>query len=311
MVKYKLIKTLPFENSPELGYISKPTHPKEPLHYWMGIWFNPKNYPEFWEEVVDNNPLKLEVGKTYKIQYKHYVSPILTVTITKITKDGYPWMKCGVFSGIFSSDTYEIIEEVVEKDYEILFYQSKDKTITPATNFAVEISKPGYWKIYSVKRLSDSEIFTVGDYIKMQWCSKKGIIESIYYNEHNQLSFKIKGSEAPLTSVFTKEYPVKCKKVLFTTEDGVGIFKGNSYYNVHNFTICNKLIAINPLSEHEKLVFSTKEAAEEYILMNKPCLTFKDLEKLLLTNYSLDELLKNMKILIKAKTLIEYKTNIY
>lgn len=48
--KYKLIKEYP--GSPKLGYISK-SHVDAPdnAHYWDHIWFNPEDYPEFWEEV--------------------------------------------------------------------------------------------------------------------------------------------------------------------------------------------------------------------------------------------------------------------
>ena len=52
-MKYKLIKLLPFENSPKIGHISSPNPlVKYKAHYWNGNWFNPKNYPEFWEKVV-------------------------------------------------------------------------------------------------------------------------------------------------------------------------------------------------------------------------------------------------------------------
>ena len=53
-MKYKLIKLLPFENSPKIGYISEPhCTQKDGAHYWNGLWFNPENYPEFWEKVVE------------------------------------------------------------------------------------------------------------------------------------------------------------------------------------------------------------------------------------------------------------------
>lgn len=51
MKKYRLIKELPFEESPEVGYISEPMPPREPLHYWNHHWFDPAKYPEYWMEV--------------------------------------------------------------------------------------------------------------------------------------------------------------------------------------------------------------------------------------------------------------------
>ena len=59
-MKYKLIKLLPFENSPRIGYISQPhLYQKDEDHYWNGLWFNPENYPEFWEKVKDYEILSL------------------------------------------------------------------------------------------------------------------------------------------------------------------------------------------------------------------------------------------------------------
>ena len=53
-MKYKLIKLLPFENSPKIGYISEPhCTQKDGAHYWNGLWFNPENYPEFWEKAEE------------------------------------------------------------------------------------------------------------------------------------------------------------------------------------------------------------------------------------------------------------------
>ena len=52
-MKYKLIKKLPFENSPEIGYISECKYNSPIDHYWCGCWFDPSKYPEFWQLVVE------------------------------------------------------------------------------------------------------------------------------------------------------------------------------------------------------------------------------------------------------------------
>jgi len=56
MGNYKLKCTYP--GSPDLGYISKPHVEVSPVfdkndHYYMGSWFNPALYPEFWEKSLD------------------------------------------------------------------------------------------------------------------------------------------------------------------------------------------------------------------------------------------------------------------
>lgn len=55
-MKYKLIKKLPFENSPGIGYISKPSLTADgKVHYWNGSWFYPEEHPEFWEKVAEKD----------------------------------------------------------------------------------------------------------------------------------------------------------------------------------------------------------------------------------------------------------------
>jgi len=75
----------------------------------------------------------------------------------------------------------------------------------------------------------------------------------------------------------------KVKKPLFTTEDGVDIFEGDTYWWVTKLTYwCNftNNVKISFYHDTEKYwYFSTKEAAEEYILMNKPCLSLNDVFK--------------------------------
>jgi len=57
--QYKLKKLYP--GSPELGYISKPHSEIEANdnHYWMGSWFDPTKFSEFWEEIIDEIPYAL------------------------------------------------------------------------------------------------------------------------------------------------------------------------------------------------------------------------------------------------------------
>lgn len=72
---------------------------------------------------------------------------------------------------------------------------------------------------------------------------------------------------------------VEQKKVLFQTEDGVDIFEGDRVYSVTpNFCIgYSGSLKYKPI----QLCFSTKEAVEEYILMNKPCLSINDISSLI------------------------------
>lgn len=192
----------------------------------------------------------------------------------------------------------EFWEEVVEKDYEILSFRHKPETGIKAfyknkKEFHLYFDE---WHlnnidIYSVKRLSDGEVFTVGDKIcntksikeKTQGCvtiSNFKIVDDYLWIKHDT---GFRSSENGWNEI--SHY---IKKPLFTTEDGVDIFEGDSVWEA---TYCSgkkrlwnkpnmfKVLKVDIkvyLQEHYKL-FSTKEAAEEYILMNKPCLSINDI----------------------------------
>lgn len=231
MKRYKLIKKLPFENSPEIGYISETKYPKSITHprgshYWCGNWFSPENYPEFWELVV-------------------------------------------------------------EKDYEILSL-IEDKFIYPCDKYGKDFINQLFntlgVSIHSVKR-KDGEVFTIGDKVSNIYDKDITIINKFGFN-HDTIN--INGNYARLSEIN------KSKQPLFKTEDGVDIFEGDKYYYInsnfsdpweiiHTKADCPGIIDKNDLNYKR---FSTKEKAEEYILMNKPLLTLKDVEELLCKNTS-------------------------
>lgn len=72
------------------------------------------------------------------------------------------------------------------------------------------------------------------------------------------------------------------KQPLFTTEDGVDIFEGDEFYSTHKDGLGSILKytghSLENASKKQKdfVDFSTKEKAEEYILMNKPVLSLSD-----------------------------------
>ena len=80
---------------------------------------------------------------------------------------------------------------------------------------------------------------------------------------------------------------IKENKPLFVTEDGVNIFKGDRAYEcARNGKCYNKSNRFTPLNSERHnytsigkswIVFSTEKKAEEYILLNKPCICLKDL----------------------------------
>ena len=187
----------------------------------------------------------------------------------------------------------EFWELVVEKDYEILFViTNNNKFIEKVYNQDATIEP--YWKIHSVKRLSDGEIFTIGDIVKCEDCKGKITSLEIYDNDIylNGIDNKMPFGYTLCNTLDCFEIPQKVKQPLFTTEDGVDIFEGDNIYwvNINTFekVNCNKYnddlgeISIKSLLskkyECKAIAFSTKEKAEEYILLNKPCLSVNDIK---------------------------------
>lgn len=222
----------------------------------------------------------------------------------RVTNNGLYQFSCSKENGWYEFTNYKVIE----KEYEILSFKHKgsnhiwknDSQLkytfciidgkAPFTSLEEINRYPKVYEIHSVKRLSDGEIFTVGDEIfSTNWnCThinkKSDTLVEISLN--NEFMFKTK-----ITWQCDLEDIRHYKKPLFTTEDGVDIFEGSIIYLVEDSLdgICKRIA-----SEHYKgsnsqhpvdhwykndKYFSTKQAAEEYILMNKPCLSLNDVFK--------------------------------
>lgn len=198
-------------------------------------------------------------------------------------------------SGSIDAENYpEFWKPIVEKNYEILSL-IEDKLIYNCDKYSKDYINQLFntigVNIHSVKRLSDSEIFTIGDMVKCEDC--KGIITclEIYGNDIylTGVDKKMPFGYQLCTPLDCDEIPQKIKKPLFTTEDGVDIFEGNTFYYVkftqYNMTVGKpfEIVKCNhPTFKYEpqyEKYFSTKEKAEEYVLMNKPVLSLKEIKE--------------------------------
>jgi hypothetical protein len=272
--KFKLIKCYP--SSPTLNTIITIESLQETGYY--------SENKEFWQEiieipvgtkVVDTNPETK--GYTYeKLPDGHWkIGNMDFITIDE--------------NSIGKNKRFQIVEEI-KKDYEILSFQGltsgkliwtkqKNKLFSVScslnklgTHSEEYLLQEGL-KINSVKRLSDGEVFTVGD--KVQTSMILTINSFIIINNELLINpFEIIGTVA-LNKI------TKAKQPLFTTEDGVDIFEGDIFYIAYE----HKDLDATPCKankHHGKLLcktFSTYEKAQEYILMNKPCLSINDLIK--------------------------------
>lgn len=247
--------------------------------------------------------------KKFKLIKKYPHSPELNTIITKIdTYWGYPDGQDSnriVFLRKDKPEDYpEYWQEVVEKDYEILSF------VNIKTTLLVELHKnskyackkgTGYegkgvsneeyclnskdLKIHSIKRLSDGEIFTIGDKIQLDEDNTTyGTITALYIS-HEQLRFYCGKLGGVLCHDIDKRNNFKkVKQPLFTTEDGVDVYEDSNVWSINKktFQFCSKghkgfYKGFIPNSNY--LYFSTKEKAEEYIKLNSIRYSLKDIKE--------------------------------
>lgn len=174
--------------------------------------------------------------------------------------------------------------ELKPKEYQILSvcthtYFGISSSSIDIEAFEEDRESASEYTIESVKRLSDGEIFTVGDKIDCKgWFGNIVKIEKCQNNEleifqqHHIDSYKYK-------SLSIQEL-IKFKVPLFRTKDGVEIFEGNPVYGVSkDFQLLYMSYAVKSDNDFVK-TFSTKEKAKEYVLMTKPCLSIREIESI-------------------------------
>jgi len=215
--------------------------------------------------------------KKYKLIKTYPGSPELNFVAIQEERNGY-------YSGEIEwgspkediENQSEFWEEVIEKDYEILCIKHKKNKCFYRDS--IDLRNLNVYDIHSVKRLSDGEVFTVGDRIKV--FIGHSFIKKFNINNLNVLICTSKTGEG-----FNIENLKHIKKPLFTTEDGVDIFKNTKFWYIDNFII--KTYITREFSEIESSykTFATEEKAEEYILLNTPCLSLKDISTIKCSEY--------------------------
>lgn len=209
-------------------------------------------------------------------------------------------------------------EEVIEKDYKILslWNQGSEYPKLPDGNFGsrccqISTSVMDQYPIYKIKRLSDGEIFTIGDIINYNKSDNKLFKNCTIKNFTTEKCGEIKIWATSVMGYFELEYIEKIKQPLFTTENGVDIFEGDIYYIVEifrNYNLITRKCTAKDLKVNGQLNFSTKTKAEEYVLMNKPCLSLNDI----IENISKATKIKNVKntnMIKSLKELVNTKIN--
>jgi hypothetical protein len=163
--------------------------------------------------------------------------------------------------GVESPENYpEYWEEVIEKDYEIL-----TSRVIPYT-------------ILSVKRLSDGEVFTVGDKITGYHEDARSIQTIRTCPYAGRVRLEQSGGYTDLS------YATKVKQPIFLTHDGKDIFPEDTVWYVNKENLYYDYIKAYPevkFNSEIRAYFLTREAAENYVERNKPRLSIEDCFKIL------------------------------
>lgn len=254
--------------------------------------------------------------KKYKLIKEYPGSPKLgTIVSFYDSQQSYAYLDRTVTTRFISSSLIEknpeFWEEIIEKDYEILDFKSnvsfKDGHIVhyKQNNFEKRLEaylKDPEWQIRSIRRLYDGEVFTVGDTVVF-------LADKPHMNCTSTIgSFRLENDEIKVLNegclISSLRNIQHVRKPLFTTEDGVDIYENDKHYRVgENLTlfIGHGKRFITADLENDNKRFSTKEAAEEYILLNKPCLSIKDVQSLFSTAKEGFIRFEKLKNLVKSK----------
>lgn len=246
--EFKLIKEYP--GSPPLNCIIKYTG-----NEWMDPYPNEEHDNGVWLQDVLKHPLFWE-----EIKPKGW-----EITALKYNKSIYRYQD-KIYKNRFHKEEYASPYVTIDG-----LYEDQDESY--------KIS------IYSVKRLYDNKEFKIGDKVlnrepKSHLHKDQTIISFIINGENNICAITDLTNDNGL-SITKLEL---AEELLFTTDDNVDIYHGDSYWYVkpeNNYSI-TKSIAYKGLNSSRKiegiLDFSTKKAAEEYVIENKPFLSLKDID---------------------------------
>lgn len=143
----------------------------------------------------------------------------------------------------------------------------------------------GAHQIHSVKRLSDGEVFTIGDKLKNN-LDISCLISEIKIAADWDGGIKLcVGINAIGIAIAQKEKP----EFMFRTADGTDILAGDSFWYVQSdFGVFPHSCYRHTQSDYEKVkhrCFSTEHAAKEWAFKNKPLLSLNDVYDIL---YSVD-----------------------
>jgi hypothetical protein len=205
--------------------------------------------------------------KKYKLIKQYPGSPALGTIIQGKGKQG--WYTKG--PGHTTYDWTQVVnypkfwEEVIEKDYEIL------------------ISRVVSQEILSVKRLSDGEVFTVGDLIDLKPVMSSELKQDRILKIRivdNKIRFKMNfQADHSWGSSYTLNFLKKVKQPIFLTHDGKDIFEENTVWFVNKENFYYDYIIVSKetnFCSERRAYFLTRAAAENYLVQKSHSLSIED-----------------------------------
>ena len=182
---------------------------------------------------------------------------------------------------------YEILEFSVDYlgDSNIVFYKLTEPNVyrKKGTDFPIwfdilNTQKEKSFKIKRVRRLSDGEVFSIGDEVVVG--VRKGVIGKFISAERLQLSC------VDCEPCYNLSELQKAKQPILTTTDGVDVYENTSIWilfeqtwRLSNIPSCKNMHQelTSDRSANTYKYFSTKEAAEQYVHWNKKQFSLADI----------------------------------
>jgi len=193
---------------------------------------------------------------------------------------------------LYNRGKYAELVEELKQDWEITYFKNNGRTIGVLDDKAFsglllkEFLIDEESSIHSIRIKSDGEVFTVGDR------TNEGVIKEFQYCKDGRIIISFVDGFPRYLDAKGSTHKLSKLKPLLKTEDGFDIYEGDYYFSVTKdslfrggLTYNGKFVAepINggKFSNPEScIIFSTKEATEEYILLNKLCLSIKDVQSI-------------------------------
>lgn len=197
---------------------------------------------------------------------------------------------------IVDSASFDLIEQFKESkqhesEWDILSYLSStypDRYIIDKNHIEWNHAVIKNMDIYSVQRKEDGEIFKLNDRVWPHLTIKSFYFPKEYEARYGECSLAVIFNEPNANYCFKD---LKHRKLLLTSSDGIDYYEGQmkDIYGVHTKEGYNYIGAWHvdghpefypALRNHYEHFFSTKEAAEKWVLYNKPLLSLNEIKNI-------------------------------